>query len=1077
MKKKKLKEEKRKIILSGESNESNIDFLESENEEKENEEKEESYENVEGIDENIEIINPVINEEYAFKNKKGDIISLFIFFYNKINKIYTNKDLNYSFLLLISILCFNFQDKIQISFKRAFNNYYLSHSEYEVLIDKEDIKEPPIDNISIKQWTLVNKINEACGGIFTNIINNIEENKEKWNIYLSEKLEGSVENHYYINDLVLPDQDLEKNTNQFIKFLFFLTVKPDKKEFIINTFIQNSFVNDEEDQEIIQNIIYNNKNGKNIDYLSLNLIENFENYDITTAFKNFDLKRDNALVLFAPSNNINIYDNILYNECYLKMFIHGVTDKNQSKLLDTLNSNNDQLNGKDISHDNKNNNNSKDNTLNNKTNENEGNLPIQGMQMVNEIKYKEIILENNDITQQDFDLIKNNIRSGNVIIIKHAEYLGIIFTQLINDIAHFKPEEISHNFKLILICNEKDVVQNKLIYEKCRIISEKLNLEDYLENLPENEEGSIKNSILKNIFKISTEIYDKLINNNNINMRAFLRKLIFHYLLLFGLLHHYPLKNPFCFSNNDFLSLSKITIKFVESELQNEEKYKEFMNIENKEFCNYQSLFQLLNNTFIFSRQINQGDVSKVNKLVNYIINPKNFISQEYYLNINEIQIKISQFPIDNEITFQDIYKFFNCIYSSKFESLMLEESQIESIESQIKYGSEVLKNFFNAINTNINNYEINSEKNYDFNMNKIYQILLKLEENIPYDIPFMIKESGVELQIGEIINPSLFKKNKYGIYFNGLDESLYYELSLFNVKLRKIHREILNLIKMIKGEINYKNEYIEIFKCLNDNNVPTILNIYNEIKYLNIPLNVIVYIKIIKNRISLYKDWLKEGKLNHYHLPMFTNVELFIHTLKMNFCRKYYGENDFSKITPDRVMLKFIYTKFKTMQEISSNEKVLKYYKNLYKNEIIWVDGFILNNAFISEYGKISVDNQDKNIKNKMNIVGITYYIEQFFEENYNGSETNSINDEDEEEEEKSESKEKDSISEGKNKIKDNKIKVFIYGNEDQCLYNKYHENDAIGYIELDSDEKFEQDFIYENNIKITIEDLEDFV
>jgi len=224
-------------------------------------------------------------------------------------------------------------------------------------------------------------------------------------------------------------------------------------------------------------------------------------------------------------------------------------------------------------------------------------------------------------------------------------------------------------------------------------------------------------------------------------------------------------------------------------------------------------------------------------------------------------------------------------------------------------------------------------------------------------------------------------------------------------------------------------------------------------------------------------KDWLKEGNLNCYHLPIFTNLELFIHTLKMNFCRKYYGENDFSKITPDRVILKFIHTKFKSFKDLSSNEKVLKYYKNIYKNEIIWADGFVLNNAFISENGKINFNNQEKNIKNKMNIIGITYTIEQFFEENVNESETNSINDEDEEEEEKSESKEKESVSEEKNKIKDNKLKVYIYGNGDQCLYNKYFENETIGYVEFefDSDEKIEQDFIYKNDIKITIEDLED--
>ena len=756
------------------------------------------------------------------------------------------------------------------------------------------------------------------------------------------------------------------------------------------------------------------------------------------------------------------------------MFSHSSGDKSQQKTLDVSNSNNEQNNNN--TNENKNSNNSKENLLNNKT-ENEGNQPAQGVQNLNEIKYKEIILENNDITQQDYDFIKISLKSGSVIVIKNAEYLGNLFTELINDIINFKQEDISHNFKLILICNEGNTLQNKLIYEKCRIVSDKIKLEKSLDDLIKNENESIKKSILKNICQITNEIYIKLINNSNIYMRLFLRKLFFHYLILFAVLKHYPLINPFSFSNNDFLQLCKSTINFIENEIPNEDKYKEFMNLDNNTGYNYQSLFYILNNAFIFSRAINEIDKNKVIRLVNYIFKQKNYMNPEFYLNINSIQIKTSQISIENDISFDDLYKTFNFIYSEQFENFNLEISEMEKINNKLNYGNEILQNLFNVINVNINNNDNNNiEIKYDFNMNKMLQVLSKLEENIPYEIPFLIKEGGIELQNEGEINPALFKKNKYGIYFNGLDESLFYELSLFNKKLTKIHQEISNLTKIVKGEIYYKTEFVEVFKYLNENNVPTLLNIYNNIKYLNISLNVNVYIKIIKNRISLYKEWLKEGNLNCYHLPIFTNVELFIHSLKMNFCRKYYGENDYSKITPDKINLKFIQTKFKTFQDLSSNEKTMKYYKNIYKNEIIWVDGFILNNATISENGKL-IFNKEKNIKNKMNIVGITYTIEQYFEENTSESESNSVDNDDEEAEEKSESKEKESISEEINKIKDDKLKIFIYGNSDECLYNKYYEKEPIGFIEFDSEEKVEQDFIYEKDIKIVIEDLEDFI
>ena len=106
------------------------------------------------------------------------------------------------------------------------------------------------------------------------------------------------------------------------------------------------------------------------------------------------------------------------------------------------------------------------------------------------------------------------------------------------------------------------------------------------------------------------------------------------------------------------------------------------------------------------------------------------------------------------------------------------------------------------------------------------------------------------------------------------------------------------------------------------------------------------------------------------------------------------------------------------------------------------------------------------------MNVVGITYSIEQIIEENNSESESNS----DEEEEEENDNKENEEEEE-KIKTKTNKIKVYIHDNRDECLINKYYDGEAIGYIEFESEQKIEQDFIYENNIRITIEDLEDFL
>ena len=72
------------------------------------------------------------------------------------------------------------------------------------------------------------------------------------------------------------------------------------------------------------------------------------------------------------------------------------------------------------------------------------------------------------------------------------------------------------------------------------------------------------------------------------------------------------------------------------------------------------------------------------------------------------------------------------------------------------------------------------------------------------------------------------------------------------------------------------------------------------------------------------------------------------MNSIKMHFCRKYYGENDYAKITPDMISLKFVSTKFSTYEELLSSEKDYNYYNSVYHNEIIWADGLVLNNATI---------------------------------------------------------------------------------------------------------------------------------
>jgi flagellar biosynthesis GTPase FlhF len=227
------------------------------------------------------------------------------------------------------------------------------------------------------------------------------------------------------------------------------------------------------------------------------------------------------------------------------------------------------------------------------------------------------------------------------------------------------------------------------------------------------------------------------------------------------------------------------------------------------------------------------------------------------------------------------------------------------------------------------------------------------------------------------------------------------------------------------------------------------------------------------------------------------------MNSIKMHFCRKYYGENDYAKITPDMISLKFISTKYPTYEELLSNEKDFNYYNAVYRNEIIWVDGLVLNNATIDPTNKhLLFSNLQNNIKQKLNIVGITYTVNH--NENNDFSENNEdvVEDdgqEEEEEEEKEEEKEEEEKEEEKEekdekkdeneeknaenvenfKSENQSVKIYIYGNKNDVMCNKYYSEDPIGYFEfrMFNSDLNGQDYIFEHDIRVTVEDYEDFI
>jgi hypothetical protein len=228
-----------------------------------------------------------------------------------------------------------------------------------------------------------------------------------------------------------------------------------------------------------------------------------------------------------------------------------------------------------------------------------------------------------------------------------------------------------------------------------------------------------------------------------------------------------------------------------------------------------------------------------------------------------------------------------------------------------------------------------------------------------------------------------------------------------------------------------------------------------------------------------------------------------------MHFSRKYYGDNDYSKITPEMINLKYFSTTSPTYEELNnSEEKNINYYNRLYNNEIIWVNGLILQNAQLdTEYCQYLIPNKNNEKTSiKMNVVGISYTIYKYVDEededdnnekddgdngitNENESRTESNMTESKYSETNGEKEEKDGHNENNGekikKVKDKKetleeakkIKVYIYEKKNRCKYHKYYKENIIGFMEFYvNSNKIDQNYIFEHDIRIVVDEYGDY-
>ena len=145
-------------------------------------------------------------------------------------------------------------------------------------------------------------------------------------------------------------------------------------------------------------------------------------------------------------------------------------------------------------------------------------------------------------------------------------------------------------------------------------------------------------------------------------------------------------------------------------------------------------------------------------------------------------------------------------MYSIENYELLLPNNSTKEINmTKDNNTNKIFKNLITCINMNF----YNEEKIIDtdtLDLDKIYNILIDLQEKIQYNISYNVSEFALDLDYTEAVNPSMFKKNKYGLYNNSLENIIYSEINYFNDRLRFFHNEIDIIISMIRREGLHNN-------------------------------------------------------------------------------------------------------------------------------------------------------------------------------------------------------------------------------------------------------------------------------
>ena len=592
------------------------------------------------------------------------------------------------------------------------------------------------------------------------------------------------------------------------------------------------------------------------------------------------------------------------------------------------------------------------------------------------LSYREIIPNKIELSNNELDFIHNAMRNGGVIIIKNAHLVKESILKLFEE---FNDQNtiLNEHFKLIFTVNHHCPLPT-FFYENCRIVNRDLNVIT-----------EIKEYIIDLIELTSYEIYNDLMNSQNNNSSAYyIKKLYIYFTIIHAVLVQYSclktqiFRIPIEFKRKDYFNLLKFLINFMNS--LPEDKQKELTNNDNIYGFTYESIIKIIIDLFIDTRLLYPEDVHRINLIVN------SFFDNDDFLNKNFL-FKYEDFIIDNfnpdEIPKEEIENMKkpeenNNIQKGKEQSnvnqILIPKSvlceKIRKINNEdfnalifgmstkiLKENSEkTIKDFYKSISLGLIGEPIPKTRITKLNIKNILNSIKEIKANIPD--PLSITEA----------NPALFKINKFDELFNPFDESLKSEIDSYNNYLNLITNDIHIINKIFRSEMFLTKEYFEVLENLSQKEIPSKWRLH----YSKKPLMISDWKTIIKDIFNEINEWINNASLKIYDLSHFIDYKLFLNKIPLYFNKKL-PENFAS---PDKLKLKFFFTKFKENSELT-DEEILKIKEDNNKKEVIFIKGIKLNgfNEEKEEEGLVYKANDSSDEGDLCPIIGVTYTLLNF--------------------------------------------------------------------------------------------------